>query len=1066
MTTPPTRAPERIAIEQGWFYVVETAKSATESADKVLQSRDGRPLTRRLHGYDAQVVVEDRSNGGLPVAAWLRAAEAIGRAAESAAAAGPTCLVLGPTGTQSQAQDGTISIDAGRVAQAHSHHHTRQAVAPLVQAVAASPYTPPTTAPLSPVKRVLAFSSLMSTDMPHNDKEISQGVLHLLAPLVDTDIEVVLAQVKMPIIGDERPPVGLEALGAEVLEGVDLVLLSLLEGYWHGAAALVKHLRAKGCRAHIAVGGVMPTLTPEHVAAHLPEVSFICRGAGEYFVPELAGILGGGSVDVPLTDSQVARLLGLKGLIAVDRAGQRLIAARPSQTVAVESLDSVQLDLSYLQPHHIEGGIEITTARGCIHRCTFCSIIGREQYQARSAEGVFALLRRYEDRYAELFGDHVPPNAYRVHIADDDFACDRPRARAFFEKMLDTPFRMSSVQVSVADLCRREDGRLLPEVDPAWLEVIRPECFADHGRDIPRHERIHDHSHRGWSSYLQIGVETFSDRELVRLGKGYRVAHLRAAVHALATHGLHHDAYFIVSNTQTTAWDLLDSVTELCRLKLRYPLHFHLRFPVVRHLVSYFPTATYRRKLRGGRTHSVELRDHLDVEGYPEFDYPLVDHDLPGDPWVAAAVDAGFLTDAERYTKCLTNLHDTWSTLPDGRDQLEQESLLRALDDRPRRLVFELLEDARRARHDRPTEGWPGGIPEDQALSTARSILGDSESWVAAYKRWSTLTAPRLVVIPTWQCELRCSYCYIPKQDGRVMTRSTLDRSIALLMSSDRPAVMLQFFGGEALLEWELVQQGITEGIRLAKVRGKQIQFVLSSNGWSLDADKLAWLHGKPVKLELSLDGTPETQNKFRHSKAPHGDSYADGIAPRVREIVESGLEYDVIMVVHPLNAHQAFDNFMHIAKLGFQRIQINVGLGKIWKKTQHSDFLQQLHRIGLALLERWRQGDDLLFINAERPPMPIRLNGEVTVDWDGTIYDGNAFLHETEHKQRFVAGHLDDAQSFDRYWLDGPTNEFLLEYSYPSDVTANNLAVGKSLRSFCLWLRDQAPDSAPLLDR
>ncbi len=217
MTIPPSRAPERIAIEQGWFYVVESVEGAAQSSDNVLQSRDGHALTRRLHGYDAQVVVEDHSTSGLPVAAWLRAAEAVGRTAESAEMNRPMRLVLGPADAPTAAHDGTISLDAALVTQADSHHPIRRIVAPLVQSALSSPYTPPTTAPLTPVKRVLAFSSLMSTDMPHNDKEISQGVLHLLAPLVATDIYVVHAQVKMPIIGDVRPPVSLEALGADAL---------------------------------------------------------------------------------------------------------------------------------------------------------------------------------------------------------------------------------------------------------------------------------------------------------------------------------------------------------------------------------------------------------------------------------------------------------------------------------------------------------------------------------------------------------------------------------------------------------------------------------------------------------------------------------------------------------------------------------------------------------------------------------------------------------------------------------------------------------------------------------
>jgi hypothetical protein len=218
--------------------------------------------------------------------------------------------------------------------------------------------------------------------------------------------------------------------------------------------------------------------------------------------------------------------------------------------------------------------------------------LGREKYQARSAEGIFALLQRYHERYHALFGDEIPPNAFRVHLSDDDFACDRDRAAAFFAALRDTPFRLSSVQVSIADLCRRENGRLLPEVDPIWDGLV-PELFADHGKPIPLRDHVEDHKSRNWSSYLQIGVETFSSRELVRLAKGYKREHIRAVVHTLAKRGIHMDAYFIVSNSDTSAPDLVESVEELCRLKLAHPRHLHLRFPVVKHLVSYFPSATH-----------------------------------------------------------------------------------------------------------------------------------------------------------------------------------------------------------------------------------------------------------------------------------------------------------------------------------------------------------------------------------------------------------------------------------------------------------------------------------------
>ncbi|MGB0641549.1 MAG: hypothetical protein ACPGTU_19600, partial [Myxococcota bacterium] len=107
----------------------------------------------------------------------------------------------------------------------------------------------------------------------------------------------------------------------------------------------------------------------------------------------------------------------------------------------------------------------------------------------------------------------------------------------------------------------------------------------------------------------------------------------------------------------------------------------------------------------------------------------------------------------------------------------------------------------------------------------------------------------------------------------------------------------------------------------------------------------------------------------------------------------------------------------------------------------------------GQRLRDRWAKGDEVSLINLEGAPMPIRLNGEITVDWDGTIYGGNAFLHETEHKNKFVIGHLDDLGSFDRYWMDSPSNDYLLDWSYPPDITRNNLSVGAIFRSFHKWM-------------
>jgi hypothetical protein len=322
-----------------------------------------------------------------------------------------------------------------------------------------------------------------------------------------------------------------------------------------------------------------------------------------------------------------------------------------------------------------------------------------------------------------------------------------------------------------------------------------------------------------------------------------------------------------------------------------------------------------------------------------------------------------------------------------------------------------------------------------------------------AFQRHIQGGVTRLVVIPTWQCELRCNYCYIPKQDGRVISRATLERAIDLLLSSERPNLTLQFFGGEALLEWELIQHAIAWGSERARRRRRNLDFVVSSNGWSLAPERLDWLRGWPVKLELSLDGDPETQRAFRPSRHAGEDSYRNGIAPRVGDIVASGLTHDVIMVVHPQQAHRVAHNYLHIADLGFRRVQINFALGKRWTIEQRKAFASQL----FVLAGELRRRPDVVLVNAEHAPMPMRLNGEITVDWDGSIHGGNGFLHETEHRDRFRLGHLDDLRSFDRYRLDAPPNAELVASAYPAEITENNLKVGAILTDFLKWYRGEA---------
>ena len=1049
--------PEIQKIQRGWYFFQEP-EDIDLSDVSVVETKQGAPLSIRNHGSRISGIARGSQN-----LEWVSLLRVFG-ALEEIIPPDEQKMVMRVNIQEKEENSwlgSTLTLQQQFLQHQESRHSLKRSLKALKPDIPAEK-SPPIHFSHSPTQKVLFFESLMNSDMEYNDAEMSGGVLHMVSSIDHLGVEPVFAKVKMPIEGDTRPVQGLDEL-SDVLQGnqIGLVCISLLEGYWEGVIKLIARLRELGCRARIAVGGVMPTLTPEHVAAHLPDISFICRGAGEYFLPKLVKILGNSNIDTPLSEEQLLAFSQMKGIIVrAEQNGKRiLVVGKSSEVVQVEDLNRVSLSLKYVQARHLVGGVEICTSRGCIHRCTFCNIIGRESYQSRSSENVIALLDRYHQRYIQLFGERIPPNAWRLHIADDDFACDKPRAAQFFQELLNTPFRLSSVQVSVADLCRKENGKLLPELDSKLCDTIRPECFADHAKGLPIIDYIEDHKPRSWSSYLQIGVETFCNKELIRLGKGYRVEHIQRVVDDMAKKQIHVDAYFIQSNSETTAEELLEGLIELVRLKIKHPVYFHVRYPPVPHLVSYFPSATHRRHIRKGKTEVHKLRGFASKASYPEYDYPFVSHDIPSDPWVSLAVQKDFFSGEDLYTKSFSNLYAIWKEyfeeLEEGEEKNRGRRLLRLLDDLPRTMLFRRLAELR-TQNQISSKKQSKDFAATLALGLASKILGEPESWKLAFQRFISLGTQRMVIIPTWQCELRCRYCYIRKQDGRVMPWETAKKSIDLLMSSHRPKLILQFFGGEALLEWETIQNSISYATKQSKCFGKTIQFLVSTNGWSLDEEKLSWLAQYNVKLELSLDGDSETQNHSRQAFRRGEDSYENSIATKTKQIQERNFFNDVIMVVPPKQLPKLSANFILIANQNWKRIQVNYALGMIWTEKDKKLFAQELMKIGTFLKERWAENDSISFINLESDPINMRLNGEITVDWDGTLHSGNAFLLKGRKAGELILGDVDDLKNFDRYWLDVVDNDVLLDSTYSPAVTANNLEVGKIFNSFIKWMRSK----------
>ena len=172
----------------------------------------------------------------------------------------------------------------------------------------------------------------------------------------------------------------------------------------------------------------------------------------------------------------------------------------------------------------------------------------------------------------------------------------------------------------------------------------------------------------------------------------------------------------------------------------------------------------------------------------------------------------------------------------------------------------------------------------------AKHFLYDSVSDVAI-ELLATKYRTKQSLLPNWtalhlfvvslRCDHSCPYCQVSRvsQDRKAfdMSRETADRAIGLMFQSPCSVLKLEFQGGEALFNFEMVQYVVQE----AKKRndGRRLEFVIATNLSPLTDEMLIFCREHEICLSTSLDGPRELHNANR--PRPGQDSYeraVDGI--------------------------------------------------------------------------------------------------------------------------------------------------------------------------------------------
>ena len=177
-------------------------------------------------------------------------------------------------------------------------------------------------------------------------------------------------------------------------------------------------------------------------------------------------------------------------------------------------------------------------------------------------------------------------------------------------------------------------------------------------------------------------------------------------------------------------------------------------------------------------------------------------------------------------------------------------------------------------------------------------------------------------------CNLNCSYCFASqgKYHGEraLMSFEVGKQALDFLVAHSGSHVNLEvdFFGGEPLMDWQVLKDLVAYARSIEKDAGKHFRFTLTTNGVLVDDEVIEFANREMNNVVMSLDGRREVHDRFRVDLAGNG-SY-DRIVPKFQEFARrrGGRDY-YIRGTYTHHNTDFLNDIRHMADLGFTKLSM-----------------------------------------------------------------------------------------------------------------------------------------------
>ncbi len=221
-------------------------------------------------------------------------------------------------------------------------------------------------------------------------------------------------------------------------------------------------------------------------------------------------------------------------------------------------------------------------------------------------------------------------------------------------------------------------------------------------------------------------------------------------------------------------------------------------------------------------------------------------------------------------------------------------------------------------------------------------------------------------------CNLNCSYCFASQGkyhgDRAVMSFEVGKQALDFLVanSGSRKNLEVDFFGGEPLMNFDVVRELVAYARSIEKEHNKKFRFTLTTNGLLIDDDVIEFANQEMSNVVLSLDGRKEIHDRFRVDYAGNGSF--EQIVPKFQKLVAARGGKNYYMRGTFTHANPDFlEDIKQMLALGFTELSMEPVVCAPGDPSELTEedlpvVLSQYEKLAELMLEREKEGKPFTF--------------------------------------------------------------------------------------------------------